>query len=62
MTGINLFTRRNVPTLWASVPEPNQEYDASTNKPDMVKMLLADGDLEPTLSVVSCTYNGSFVL
>ena len=46
MTGLNLFVRRNVATLWASLPNPEQEYDASTNKPDMTKILVSDGDLE----------------
>ena len=59
MTGMNLFVKKNVATLWASVPDPDQEYDASTNKPDMVKMLVSEGDLEPTPAVVACTYNAT---
>lgn len=59
LTGINLFTRRNAAHLFNSMPEKNQEYDASTNTPDMREMLVSDGDLEPAPSVVACTYNST---
>lgn len=57
MTGINLFTKRNALTLWKSLPDQDQEYDVSTNAPDMTKMLVSDGDLEAAPSVVGCNYN-----
>ena len=59
LTGINLFVRRNAPTLWASIPHRDQEYDATTNAPDMKQMLVSDGDLEPTPEAVGCSYNPS---
>jgi len=57
MSGTNLLTKRNVTTLWASMPYQNKEYDAITNTPDMVKMIVSDGILEPTPEVLTCTYN-----
>jgi hypothetical protein len=57
MTGLDLFTKKNVPTLWASMPHQNKEYDAITNTPDMVKMIVSDGILEPTQKVLVCNYN-----
>lgn len=47
LTGINLFTARSTPDMWASIPNPDQEFDAVTNCPDMTEMKLSDGDLEP---------------
>jgi len=57
MTGINLFTKANLTRLWASMEHQDEEYDARTNKPDMVKLVVSDGNLEPTPSVLACTYD-----
>lgn len=57
LTGINLFVKRNAITLWASIPEQDEEYVEPTNKPDMNQMLVSDGDLEPSPAITSASYN-----
>lgn len=59
MTGINLFTKANETRLWATMADQDKEYDAETNKPDMVKMVVSDGNLEPTPAILDCTYNSN---
>lgn len=48
MTGTNFYVKRNAARLFASIPNADEEYDADTNFPDMLEMLIADGDLAPT--------------
>lgn len=59
MTGTNLLIKKNVKTLWASMPQQDKEYDAITNTPDFVKMVVSDGILEPTQKVIACAYNST---
>ncbi|MDD2890959.1 MAG: hypothetical protein PHE49_10040 [bacterium] len=59
ITGINMFVKRNAPELWASIPNPDKEYNASTNCPDMSKMLVSEGNLEPISDFSSCAYNSA---
>lgn len=56
LTHINLFLKRNIPTLWASLPDPDAKYDAVTNKPDMALLLVSDGDLEETPNFSALVY------
>ncbi|MDD2890328.1 MAG: hypothetical protein PHE49_06785 [bacterium] len=57
ITAINMFVKRSAPDLWDSIPNPDEEYNASTNCPDMTKMVVSDGDLEPISDFTVCSYN-----
>ncbi|MDD5530567.1 MAG: hypothetical protein PHX21_11155 [bacterium] len=57
ITAINMFVKRSAPDLWASIPNQDEEYNATTNCPDMSKMLVSDGDLESVADFSSCSYN-----
>jgi hypothetical protein len=57
MSGTNLFMRTNTTTIYASF-DKTIEYDASTNKPDLTKLILVDGELETTQSMTA-TYDPS---
>ena len=57
LTHINLFVKRNAPSLWTSLPEPDKLWDKATNNPDMNLMLVSDGNLEPTPGITTCTYD-----
>lgn len=59
MTGIDLFTKNNFRRLWSSMTDQDKEYDAETNAPDMVKLVVSEGNLEPTPAVTDCTYNSN---
>lgn len=55
MTGTNAFVRRNAATLLTSM-DRDTEYD-ETNQPDLTKMLISDGDLEPAAGLLTATYD-----
>lgn len=56
MTAINAFVFRNAARLYGSIPDRTLEFDPATNAPDLLQMLVSDGDLEPTSEVVSAVY------
>lgn len=67
MTGANAFIKRNAAVLNASLNNANMEYDPTTNTPDLTKMLVSDGDLEPApdtpaLTAVYDTITGNLVV
>lgn len=57
MTGTNAFVKRNAAVLFASLPNQDQEYNPSTNAPDLTKLLVSDGDLEGVASISSAAYD-----
>lgn len=57
MTGTNAFVKRNAAILFASMDDDNAEYDPTTNKPDLLEMLVSDGDLEPVASITTVAYD-----
>lgn len=56
LTGINAFISRSAPYLWDSLPNQDEEYNETTNKPDMKEMLVSDGDLEASPGVALASY------
>lgn len=65
MTGANAFVKRNAATLFASMPAKDEEFDPATNSPDLLDLIVSDGDLEPVASITSCMYdplNGNLVI
>lgn len=52
MTGANAFIKRNAARLLASM-DRDIEYDPETNAPDLLEMIVADGDLEGTTEVTA---------
>lgn len=60
MTGANAFIRRNAAILFASMENPAAEYKPTMpaiNAPDLTKMLVSDGDLEPAAVLETAVYN-----
>jgi hypothetical protein len=53
MTGLNKFISTNARLLWLSMR--GDIHFGATNTPDMTKMLVSDGDLEATPSILSAT-------
>lgn len=64
LTGGNLFLKRSAALLWASIPDQDQEFNASTNSPDMKELYVSDGDLEgtPILTAVYVPATGFLTL
>jgi len=56
MSGINAFLKANTRQLLLSMPDYSKEYDESTNAPDLLKMLVSDGDLEGA-DIVTATHS-----
>lgn len=56
MTGLNVFVMKNAPNMYASMPHKDQEYNATTNAPDLTVIKASDGDLEPTPALGAQTY------
>lgn len=57
MTGTNAFVKRNAAILFASMTDENAEYEPTSNTPDLLEMLVSDGDLEPVASITTCAYD-----
>lgn len=57
MTGSNAFMKANAANLFASMPHIDQEFDPTTNSPDLKVIKVSDGDLEPTSNIIAATYN-----
>lgn len=64
MTGSNAFIRANAATLFASMSNIAEEYNATTNAPDLAVAKVSDGDLEgtPILTAVYTTGTGNLVV
>lgn len=61
MTGINAFVRRNAALLLTTMDRTAEfiqdSADPNYNAPDLAKMLVSDGDLEPTAEITAATYD-----
>ena len=56
-SGVNLFVKANARTLFTSMPHIDQEFDPTTNSPDIKKILMSDGILEPINTIVGGHYD-----
>jgi hypothetical protein len=55
LSGMNLFMKANVKRLFFSMPHTDQEFDETTNSPDLTQLLISNGELEST-PITSATY------
>jgi hypothetical protein len=56
LSGMNLMVKENAGNLYASMPNRDQEYNETTNAPDLKVMQVAKGDLEAIESLTSAVY------
>lgn len=56
MTGTNAFVRRNAATFFSSMLR-TAEYVVGLNEPDLLDLLVSDGDLEAPASITLASYN-----
>jgi hypothetical protein len=56
ITGLNLFIKQNAAILYASMSNKAAIWNESTNKMDLLQMLVSKGDLEPVPSITSAVY------
>jgi len=57
LSGLNLMVKENASLLWNSIPNKDQEYNETTNAPDLKVMQVSKGDLEALTSFEAATYN-----
>jgi hypothetical protein len=62
LTAMNQFIRNNASRLYYSLPNRDQEYNSTTNAPDLTKMLVSKGDLESTPIMTAVYTSGTGAL
>ena len=55
-TALNLMIKENAGCLFNSIPNNDQEYNATTNAPDLLQLKVSVGDLEPVASITKAEY------
>jgi hypothetical protein len=61
MSGNNLLTKANIATLYASM-DRDAEFDPITNTPDLTKLVMSMGTLEPTKAITAKYATGTGIV